>query len=130
MANDGPQNYWQTPEDEQTPVVPEPTPQFAPTQADQPVQNPQAAPVDETQYAEQDVVEAPLPEDTPDNPPVTWTAQEYVHMDRSPIWFILFILIVLGLIALSVFLLKSWSFSVLIFVMAAALIVYIRRPPR
>jgi hypothetical protein len=112
MANEDPQNYWQNPEEPQAPETPG---------------------TDETGVFEPE--EQPIstdlpPEDTPDNPPVTWTAQEYVHLDRSPMWFVLFTIIVLGLIAASIFLLNSWSFSVLIFVMAVALIVYIRRPPR
>ena len=69
-------------------------------------------------------------EDTPDNPPITWTAEEYVHLERSPIWFVIFIIVVLGLIAVDVFLLKSWTFSALVIVMAVALVIYIRRPPR
>ncbi|MFZ1250287.1 MAG: hypothetical protein WAR37_02465 [Candidatus Microsaccharimonas sp.] len=70
------------------------------------------------------------PEESPNDPPITWTAQEYIHLDRTPIWFILFALVVLGLIAVDVFLLKSWTFSVLVVVMAVALVIYIRRPPR
>ena len=115
MANDGPQNYWQTPEDEQqNPAEVTQSEPYAPPQQ----------PVTEQRF------EAPLPEDTADNPPTTWTAQEYIHLDRSPLWFIAFTVIVLGLVAASIFLLQSWSFSVLVVVMAVALIVYIRRPPR
>ena len=62
--------------------------------------------------------------------PVTWTAQEYVHLDKSPIWFVLFVIIVLGLISIDIFLLKSYTFSVLVIVMAIAVIIYTRRPPR
>lgn len=111
MANEDPQNYWQPSEDEQN----------------QPLDEPQndTAPEDFTpQEAEA------LPEDTPDNPPVTWTAQEYIHLDRSPLWFVIFIVVVLGLVALSIFILNAWSFAVLVVVMAVALIVYVRRPPR
>ena len=68
--------------------------------------------------------------DTPETSPITWTAQEYVHGERGGWWFVLFALTVVALIAVSIFLLKSWSFSVLIAVMAAALVVYIRRAPR
>lgn len=100
MANEDPQNYWQSPEDEQAQLE-------------------EVAPQQEFQ-----------PEDTPDNPPITWTAQEYVHLDRSPLWFIAFSVVVLGLIALSIFVFNAWSFAVLVVVMAIALIVYIRRPPR
>lgn len=108
MAND-PQNYWQQDPSEQPeevqPVTPEQEPEnFQPT---------------------------PLPqEDTPTNPPITWSAQEYIHLDKGPGWFILFAIVVLSLIALDVFFLKSWTLSVLVVVMAVAVIVYIRRPPR
>ena len=112
MANEDPQNYWQSPDDEQDKPL------------DEVEQNAQEA-EDFTQQTE-----APVVEDTPDNPPITWTAQEYIHLDRSPLWFVAFIVIVLGLVALSVFVLNAWSFAVLVVVMAVALIVYIRRPPR
>lgn len=114
MAAEDPQNYWQNPEDEQD--------------AQAPASSGEAFPVGE---ATPEVGEAePAQEDTSDNPPVSWTAQEYVHMDRSPLWFVIFIVIVLGLIAVDVFLLKSWTFSALVVVMAVALVIYIRRPPR
>jgi len=61
---------------------------------------------------------------------VTWTAQEYVHIDKSPLWFVIFVVVVLGLIAIDVFFLQSWTFSVLVIVMAVAVIIYTRRPPR
>lgn len=62
--------------------------------------------------------------------PVTWTAQEYIHPDKSPIWFVLFVLVVLGLVAVDFFLLHSWTFSALVIVMAVAVIIYTRRPAR
>jgi len=65
-----------------------------------------------------------------DENPVTWTAQEYVHLDKSPLWFVLFVLVVLGLIAVDVFILRSWTFSVLVVVMAVSVVIYSRRPPR
>ncbi len=68
--------------------------------------------------------------DVPDDIPVQWVAHEYIHVDKGFLWYIVFILAVLALIAADVFLLKSWTFSVLVVVMAIALIVYTRRPPR
>jgi len=62
--------------------------------------------------------------------PVNWTAHEYIVMDKSGIWYVLFSLVVMGLIAIDVFLLKSWTFSALVVVMAVAVIVYARRPAR
>lgn len=130
MAGEQPQNYWQPPEDEQqqgTAPVPEPQvaePVFtaASTEPLQPIAEPVTEELPEpTELA---------PQDTPDNPPITWNAQEYVHSERSPLWFIIFVVVVLGLIAVDVFLLKSWTFSALVIVMAIALVIYIRRPPR
>lgn len=112
MAAEDPQNYWQNPDDEQDVQ--------APVSSSEELSAGEAAPE----------VAEPVQEDTPDNPPVSWTAQEYVHMDRSPLWFVIFIVIVLGLIAVDVFLLRSWTFSALVVVMAVALVIYIRRPPR
>ncbi len=114
MAAEDPQNYWQNSDDEQD--------------AQAPVSSSEELPVEEVTPAAE--ASEPVQEDTPDNPPVSWTAQEYVHLDRSPLWFVVFIVIVLGLIAVDVFLLKSWTFSALVVVMAVALMIYIRRPPR
>lgn len=114
MAGEDPQNYWQNPETDQD------------EQGEVPA-------VDTGDDSDANYTNQPTPlpiEDTPDNPPVTWTAQEYVHLDRSPLWFVLFTLIVLGLVAVDIFFLKSWTFSALVIVMAIALIIYIRRPPR
>ena len=96
------QNYWETPEEEQIEQV---------------------AP-------EVEVLGQPNLESEDSGTPVTWTAQEYVHLDKSPLWFILFVIIVLGLISVDVFILKSWTFSALVVVMAVAIIIYTRRPPR
>lgn len=105
MATDEQNNYWEQDPDEQltnTEQVP-----------------PVAQPLDNSPVV-----------DTPDNPPITWSAQEYVHIDKGIGWFVLFILVVLALVAVDVFFLKSWTFSLLVLVMAVAIIVYIRRPPR
>lgn len=101
-TQDDNQNYW---EDERAQGVPEP----------------ESAQVEEVQ-----------PIDIPEEQPVTWEAQEYVHIDKTPLWYVAFALVALGLIALDIFVLQSWlwTFSLLVVVMAVALIVYIRRPPR
>ena len=70
------------------------------------------------------------PVELPEDPPITWEAQEYIHIDKSPLWFIIFGFVVLGLIAIDFFLLQSWTFSILVVVMTVAIIIYIRRPPR
>lgn len=60
---------------------------------------------------------------------VRWQATEYIHRDKGGMWYIAFALVVLALIALAIFVFKSITFAILILVMAAALIIYSRRPP-
>lgn len=62
--------------------------------------------------------------------PVSWTAHEYIHLEKGGMWYVLFVLVALGLIAVDVFLLRSYTFSALVVVMSIALIIYSRRPPR
>jgi len=88
-------------------------------------QDPHEGPVENDTPAE----EAPAPAGPADQP-VQWTAQEYIHADKSPLWFVIFILVVLALIAVDIFLLQSWTFSALVVVMAIAVVIYTRRPPR
>jgi hypothetical protein len=104
--DDQKQNYWEKPEEEQ---------------AEQPV---------EDISSEEAVPEETAPAAEVSDTPVTWTAHEYVHIDKSPLWFVLFVLVVLGLISVDVFLLKSWTFSALVIVMAIAVVIYTRRAPR
>ena len=97
-------------------------------------------PEDQKNYWEDQPVEEPTqdeaPEQTPDaapapaDTPVTWSAQEYVHLDKGPGWYIIFFVLVLGVIALDVLLLHIWTVSLLAIVIVIALMVYIRRPPR
>ena len=86
----------------------------------------QHEPVLETPPMEAPALEAPGSVDTP----ITWTAQEYIHIDKSPWWFVIFVIVVLALISIDIFFLKSYTFSVLVVVMAVAVIIYTRRPPR
>jgi hypothetical protein len=65
-----------------------------------------------------------------DEPPVNWTADEYINTDKGWMWYALFVVIVLGLAAAGYFLMHAITFSVLVVVMAAAVIVFSRRPPR
>jgi hypothetical protein len=85
------------------------------------------------QHEEEIPQEVPVAEATqtsPQDAPITWTAQEYIHLDKSPLWFVILIVVALGLIALDIFLIKSWTFSFLVVIMTVAIIIYTRRPPR
>ena len=99
------QNYWEKPEEEQPEQLAE-----------------DVAPKEPS-------IERSLVDEVSDTP-VTWTAHEYVHIDKSALWFVLFVIIVLGLISIDVFLLKSYTFSALVVVMAVAVVIYTRRAPR
>lgn len=68
--------------------------------------------------------------ETDQDQPVTWSAQEYFHLEKNFWWFLAFVAVVLGLIALDIFLMKSYTFSALVIVMAIAVVIYIRRPPK
>jgi hypothetical protein len=78
----------------------------------------------------EDTTQQQKPDDGPDENPITWSASEFLHGEKTGIWYILFVIVVLGFIALDIFILKSYTFSALVIVMAVALIVYSRRPPR
>jgi hypothetical protein len=64
------------------------------------------------------------------NEPVRWQAYEYIESERNFLWFVIFAIVVIGLIAAAIFLLKSWTFAILVVVMAIAVIILIRRPAR
>lgn len=110
------------------------TPEEKASAADVPPQQmyqPEAPAPQEQPAAPQPSEQAPavsLPEDVP----IQWLAKEYVQLDKGTWWYVCFALVALALIALDVFVVRSWvySFSVLVIVMAISLIVYIRRPPR
>lgn len=65
-----------------------------------------------------------------ENAPVHWSANEYVYREKNKLWFIVFAFVIVVFILIDLFLLKSYTFSVLVIVMAAAVIIYSRRPPR
>lgn len=60
---------------------------------------------------------------------VRWQATEYIQRDKDTMWFVWFAVVVVALIIIALFIIRSITFAILIPVMAAALIVYVRRPP-
>lgn len=89
---------------------------------------------DDEQLAAQPVVPTDTPaletDDEPDAGPLTWQASEDVHHEKNAIWFMGLIVIVAILLAISILLIKSWTFAILIVVMAVAIVVLTSRPPR
>ncbi len=66
---------------------------------------------------------------TEDYEVIQWQAPEYIHRYKSPLWYGAFIVVVGLLVAAAVFLMQSWTFAILIPVMAFALFAYSARPP-
>jgi hypothetical protein len=101
----------------------EPTPPapVAPTPAPQPVAEQPATDEDED-YEDED--------DQLSDEPVTWVAKEYIHQEKGTLWFTIFAIVLAVLLAVSIFLMNSWSFAVLLAVIAVVVVVYSRRPPR
>ena len=62
--------------------------------------------------------------------PIQWQAPEYIEHPRSTMWFVGFWLIVVLLMGAAFFVVRSWSFAILVPAMAAALMIYSHRPPR
>ena len=112
MQPDEQKNYWQPPEEESE-------------QSTAPVGE---APVSDPPQLE----ETPQQDDTrtPAEETVSWEASEYIYHEKDFLWFLAVGVITLGFLAFSILVLASWTFAILITVMAAALVVYSRRPPR
>lgn len=126
MPQPQPQEPQQPEASTSAPVVSAPAPAPALVQPAAPVSP--TAPV-EAAFSSSDTVAAPQQID-PSEAVITWSAKEYIHPDKTPIWYFLFGFIALGFIALDLLLLKSWTFSALVIVMSVAIMVYIRRPAR
>jgi len=115
---------------------PAPVDTAAPTDSAPPVEvAPQveapAAPDEEvTDDAPPATTEPQLRPPLPVQEPVQWQASEYLHHEKNPLWYIGFGVVVIALTVAAIFLIQSWTFAILIPVMAAALIAYSHRPPR
>lgn len=75
------------------------------------------------------------PDPVPDEPleiseePITWSALEYIHQEKSTTWFAIFGVVAAVLLGITIFF-KQYSFAVLVVVIVAVIIVSARRPPR
>lgn len=110
-----------------TPVVtmaPDATPMpFTPAPAQPEVQG--------VELPDQPVADQSVPDSAAvDDQVVQWQATEYIQHDKNTLWFVLFIVVTLGLMAIAIFVIQSWTFAVLVPVMAVALLTYTQRPPR
>ncbi len=110
----------------QIPVAPiaEPMQMYAP-QPDEVEPTPQ---VTQPETPEEMPSDDQQPDSLADNT-IHWSASEYIFQEKNGLWFMAFAILVLGLISLDIFALKTYTFSALIAVMAVAVVVYYRRPP-
>lgn len=101
------------------PQQPENEPTWNPTPVEQPTQEQPQAPdtSDQPVHAEQQDV-------------ISWEASESVHHEKDMTWFVGIIAAGVLFASLSIFLLKSITFTVLIIVMVIAILVLAKRPPR
>jgi hypothetical protein len=74
--------------------------------------------------------EEPVARTQPDDEPVHWSATEYISQEKGGIWFALFAIVAVALIAADIFWIHAYTFSVLVVVMAATVIVFSLRPPK
>lgn len=60
---------------------------------------------------------------------IKWQSTEYVHQDRSIVWYVLLAIVTVVLMIIANVLIKSITFMILLPVMAVTLVIYVRRPP-
>ena len=53
--------------------------------------------------------------------PIAWNAPEGVQVQRGKIWYVIFAIILIGLMALAILVFKNWTFAALLPIMAVAL---------
>ncbi|MEI6228518.1 MAG: hypothetical protein WCP11_00620 [Candidatus Saccharibacteria bacterium] len=68
---------------------------------------------------------APSPDD-----PIHWSASEFIQAEKGTIWFVIFGIVCAVLIATDILIFKSYTFSVLVAVIAFTIIFFAKRPPR
>lgn len=61
---------------------------------------------------------------------ISWQASEFIHHEKDGAWFLALLAVAVVLLVLDFFVVKSWTFGVLIVVMAAAAVIVGKRPPR
>ncbi len=115
-------NYWQA--ETSQPPVDTPGVDDYPQEEYQPVEEPDKAPIEASEPADNSRGAA-----KPDDTPVAWVAKEYQVSQKNPLWYVVFGVVVLALLAVAVLFFEEWSFAILIVVIAIAVVVHATRPP-
>lgn len=115
MEPENPKNYWKNNSE-----TDEATEMYTPQMMDD----------EQPQEVDQQPEQNNLPQQSIIEEPVHWSASEYISNKKGGLWFVGFAVIIIALIAGDLLLLKEFTFSILVVVMAAALIIYSSRPAR
>jgi len=113
MQPDQKENYWE--KDSETD---EPTEMYTPEAAEE---NAETAPPTEPENVPQPAV---------NSEPVHWSAYESIDADKGGLWYVALLIIALIFIAGDILWVKEFTFSILVVVMVAVIILYSRRPAR
>ena len=62
--------------------------------------------------------------------PIAWNAPEGVQVQRGKIWYLIFAIILVGLMALAILVFKNWTFAALLPIMAVALFTLSNKNPQ
>ena len=62
--------------------------------------------------------------------PIAWNAPEGVRVQRGAVWYVLFAIVLAGLMALAILVFKNWTFTILLPIMAVALFVLSNKNPQ
>ena len=74
--------------------------------------------------------EAPSPDRIDLTEPIAWNAPEGVQVQRGKLWYVFFVIVLIGLMALAILVFKNWTFAVLLPIMAVALFVLSNKTPQ
>jgi hypothetical protein cdiviTM7_02271 len=62
--------------------------------------------------------------------PIAWNAPEGVQVQRGAVWYVLFAIVLAGLMALAILVFQNWTFAILLPIMAVALFVLSNKNPQ
>lgn len=74
--------------------------------------------------------ETPSPDRIDLTEPIAWNAPEGVQVQRGKLWYVFFVIVLIGLMALAILVFKNWTFAVLLPIMAVALFVLSNKTPQ
>lgn len=108
------QNYWQPQDEAEAPASATPDKPASPTASAQPA------------------VEQPAQRATPptaESDEISWEASEVIEHAKGPLWYAVFSIVVVAVLAVTLLWLREWIISALVIVVAVAVVIMARRPP-